>query len=335
MESKNDLKIKHFQSTSVKCIENITYHSNLQLDIYLPPENIIPQNQKSHPVIYYLKGGGWTIGDKHQSEYPAIPFAESGYIVVVPNYSLSSLSDDQIQLGAMILTLIMLISTLLCKSTAQVMLVLIMLFIIILICIVIWIFIPREINRHPSHILDVAQGFHWTIENIHKYGGINNNIVLVGHSAGASLATLLATNKSYLEYIGADEDYEKIKCVIAISGVYSDKRFIKTTMGQAVLYNSFGKRLHYFDAFPIYNITYNANKIPPIFLINAENDLGLKSHTLDFFYMLRQNGIFVEVLYIKHRNHFNIVRDFRKGESNHDTLIAIISFINKIDKFDN
>ncbi|KAL6624003.1 alpha/beta-hydrolase [Neocallimastix californiae] len=37
---------------------------------------------------------------------------------------------------------------------------------------------------------DIYNALHWTIKNIHKYGGDKSQITLMGHSAGAHLATL-------------------------------------------------------------------------------------------------------------------------------------------------
>jgi len=45
---------------------------------------------------------------------------------------------------------------------------------------------------------DIYNALQWTIENIHKYGGDSQNISLMGHSAGAHLATL-TTVKAALE----------------------------------------------------------------------------------------------------------------------------------------
>ena len=52
--------------------------------------------------------------------------------------------------------------------------------------------------KHPSHIEDCAAGVAWVMKNLDKIGGDKNKIFLSGHSAGAQLAALLATNAKFL-----------------------------------------------------------------------------------------------------------------------------------------
>jgi acetyl esterase/lipase len=52
--------------------------------------------------------------------------------------------------------------------------------------------------KHPDHIEDVASAARWVYDHIEKYGGDRNRMVAMGHSAGAHLVALLATNQKYL-----------------------------------------------------------------------------------------------------------------------------------------
>lgn len=51
---------------------------------------------------------------------------------------------------------------------------------------------------HPAHVQDVAAAVNWVTRNIHRYGGDPRRISLLGHSAGAHLVALVATNPTYL-----------------------------------------------------------------------------------------------------------------------------------------
>ncbi len=51
---------------------------------------------------------------------------------------------------------------------------------------------------HPARVEDVAAGIAWTHANIAEYGGDPNQIFLLGHSAGAHLVALVATNPAFL-----------------------------------------------------------------------------------------------------------------------------------------
>ena len=75
--------------------------------------------------------------------------------------------------------------------------------------------------RHPEHINDVARAFAWTCQNVADYGGDPERIIVVGHSAGGQLVTLLATDPEYLKEVARSP--RDIQGVIGISGVYNLK----------------------------------------------------------------------------------------------------------------
>ena len=52
--------------------------------------------------------------------------------------------------------------------------------------------------QFPVFVHDGAQAIAWITENIEKYGGLNKNIHLMGHSAGAHIAALLVLDDEYL-----------------------------------------------------------------------------------------------------------------------------------------
>ena len=51
---------------------------------------------------------------------------------------------------------------------------------------------------HPAHIEDAAAGFAWVKRHLAEYGGDANQVFVAGHSAGAYLLALLATDERYL-----------------------------------------------------------------------------------------------------------------------------------------
>ena len=56
--------------------------------------------------------------------------------------------------------------------------------------------------RFPVFIEDGAAAIAWTKQNIEQYGGNSNHIFVAGHSAGAHLGGMLATDSQYLEKHG-------------------------------------------------------------------------------------------------------------------------------------
>lgn len=65
-------------------------------------------------------------------------------------------------------------------------------------------------------VKDAAKSVEWVNSNIASYKGNPNNIFLMGHSAGAHLASMLTFNKKYL----TKDTYKNIRGFIGIAGPY-------------------------------------------------------------------------------------------------------------------
>ncbi|MBN8867925.1 MAG: alpha/beta hydrolase [Solirubrobacterales bacterium] len=128
------------------------------LDLYLPPE---PDGagQGLRPVVVWVHGGGWMNGDKkNRMTDKARLFNDLGYVVASLNYRLSPDISGGGFDGS---------------------------------------FDPGRV-RAPDHVRDVAEAIRWLSRNVASHGGDPDRIVLVGHSAGAHLVSLLGTNPSWL-----------------------------------------------------------------------------------------------------------------------------------------
>lgn len=71
---------------------------------------------------------------------------------------------------------------------------------------------------HPEHAVDAARAFAWLRANVGRYGGDPRRIFTSGHSSGAHLATLIATNPRYLSAHGLSVD--AVAGAIPIEGTY-------------------------------------------------------------------------------------------------------------------
>ncbi|CAM9342122.1 unnamed protein product, partial [Ectocarpus sp. 12 AP-2014] len=56
--------------------------------------------------------------------------------------------------------------------------------------------------QHPEQVRDVARAIRWARDNASRYGGDGDDLVLVGHSAGAHLAALSLADGRWLEEAG-------------------------------------------------------------------------------------------------------------------------------------
>jgi arylformamidase len=163
---------------------------------------------------------------------------------------------------------------------------------------------------HPEHARDVARAVAWLYRNSGKYGWSPKRIYLLGHSAGAHLAALVAVDPSYLHALGLSP--EIIKGVVAISGVYD------LTLGGVtakMLYEPvFGSDPQVLiSASPALRLTKNA---PPFLVLYAQNDLpSVDIQARRFTKALKAVGIPVKTAMIPGRDHVSIISGLgREGD---------------------
>lgn len=120
------------------------------LDVYTPDG---ASATDSRPVVVYVHGGGWRIGDKsNQIRKKVNLFTAAGYVFVSVNYRLSPTTND---------------------------------------------YAPGRI-KFPAHPDDVGEAIGWVGAHIGEYGGDPTRLLLIGHSAGAQLVSLISTDPSYV-----------------------------------------------------------------------------------------------------------------------------------------
>ena len=75
---------------------------------------------------------------------------------------------------------------------------------------------------HPVHVEDVSKALGWIFANPSVHGGDTTRVTLLGHSAGAHLVTLLATDSDLWDKAGGPKlaDYSSICGVVGLCGVY-------------------------------------------------------------------------------------------------------------------
>jgi len=79
--------------------------------------------------------------------------------------------------------------------------------------------------KHPTHVKDVARALAWLHDRVRQYGGDPERISVMGHSAGAHLAALVATDHRRLEGVG--KSLRIVKRVILLdSAAYDIPRYV-------------------------------------------------------------------------------------------------------------
>ncbi len=73
--------------------------------------------------------------------------------------------------------------------------------------------------RFPGFVEDAARAVAWARAQAGAFGGDPGNLFLMGHSAGAHIATMLALDPTYLDAVDADCERD-LRGVIGLSGPY-------------------------------------------------------------------------------------------------------------------
>lgn len=95
--------------------------------------------------------------------------------------------------------------------------------------------------RFPDHPHDVGEALGWLDRNLAAYGGDPGRIALIGHSAGAHLVSLLATDPSYLVAYGV-EPWQVVGAIPLDTGAFDVEARIGevTAAGRLLYHNAFG-----------------------------------------------------------------------------------------------
>jgi acetyl esterase/lipase len=185
--------------------------------------------------------------------------------------------------------------------------------------------------QHPVHAQDVAHAIAWLHEHIAEYSGDPDRMFVLGHSSGAHLAALVATDERYLEEAGAD--LSVIKGVIVLDGggydipnmVDSGELFSKGRYARAF---SEDKRV-WVDASPITHA--EAGKgIPPFLLVHAWKRNASREQAEALASALREAGVRAELYHQPNKNHITINSDI--GKEGDETTARIMQFLDSIEE---
>jgi acetyl esterase/lipase len=172
-------------------------------------------------------------------------------------------------------------------------------------------------DKFPAQAEDVAAAFSWVKKNIQARGGDPKRVVLMGHSSGAHLSLLIATDPKYLaRHKLAPAD---IAGVVGLSTpVDLEPRRDKKGFGDALMA---GKGADVFSrdaavmkkASPIQHV---ARDLPPTLLVVGEKDFPmLEGDARAFAAKAKEVGREVTMLVGKGCNHMGVIRSLLEDRS--------------------
>jgi acetyl esterase/lipase len=196
-----------------------------KLDIYAPRASEGPR-----PIVFFVYGGSWMDGDRHNYGFAGRALAALGYVTVIADYRL----------------------------------------------------VPEV--EYPGFLEDGAAAFAWVAGHIGRYGGDAQRMALMGHSAGAYNAVMLALDPTYLKRAGL---LDRVRCVVGLSGPYDFFPF-----DGPISLRTFGAVRDPKTTQPINHVTPAS---PPMLLGHGGKDrLVLPRNSIALAQCLRQAGVAAE-----------------------------------------
>ncbi|CAK4107112.1 unnamed protein product [Aphanomyces euteiches] len=180
--------------------------------------------------------------------------------------------------------------------------------------------------QYPEHVRDVLHAVQWIHDEIHQYGGDKDQIILMGHSAGAHAIVKLAMDPISFS------NCPKLAGVIGISGVYNILRLSQASIfGSLVLDPAFGENVKSWREASVMQPTCPATTDLPVLLMHASEDFHFHEDALELKTWLETNGYaHVNVKEIPDCNHLSIIGNVNADDPMSPTTQAICDFIKKI-----
>lgn len=259
------------------------------LDIYAPAEG------DNHPVAIWIHGGGWHSGDKAEIDNKPKAFTEKGYIFVSINYRLwtppwTNSDHEGVRRFQWLPTF------------------------------------PGTVTL-TDEAEDIAKAIRWVRDHIQEYGGGRDTLVVLGHSAGASLAALVCTDERYLKAEGLSLAVVKA-CVPVDGDAYDIPLHMKTAPARQVEVDRhrFGDDQLQNRLSPVAHVATGKN-IPRFLIPHVSGHPLTTSQSQRLAAVLREAGVSSEVYAAAGTDHTKINSDL--GLPDDETTNQVFEFLSR------
>ena len=183
--------------------------------------------------------------------------------------------------------------------------------------------------QHPGHIVDVAAAIAWIHNHIEDYGGAPEMMFVMGHSAGAHLAALVATDESRLKK--HDKDLSIIDGVVLLDGAGYDipkKLILGNAVANAMYRNAFtDDEETQTNASPIHHVEAGKN-IPPFLIIPIARRADSNQMSNDLRDALKAAQVDASIHVAEGKTHGSVNSDI--GKAGDQPTGAIVEFLNRV-----
>jgi acetyl esterase/lipase len=173
---------------------------------------------------------------------------------------------------------------------------------------------------YPAFLEDGAAALRWTFDHIEQFGGDARNVFVLGHSAGAQIAMMLAFDRTWLAHV--QRDPAQIRGVIGLAGPYD---FLPLTSARlkAIFPSAESQALSQ-------PIRYARKGAPAALLVTGENDAVVGAgNSRRFALRIRESGGEVKEKYYPDLGHAKLVAVLAAPlRGNYPVLDDIDAFVN-------
>jgi acetyl esterase/lipase len=184
--------------------------------------------------------------------------------------------------------------------------------------------------KYKAQARDVAKSIRWLHDHADEYGGDPNQIYIMGHSSGAHLAALTATDKAYLK--SEDLPLTTIKGVILLDGAgYDIPKDMETQQGPRIrlLYQGvFGTdEAGWKEASPITHVGQDKG-IAPFLVFHAGDRQETRLQSERLVNVLKGAGVSARLIHADQKTHATINQQL--GQREDEPTRRVFEFVDSI-----
>lgn len=185
--------------------------------------------------------------------------------------------------------------------------------------------------RHPDHVDDVAAAVAWVHDHIGEYGGDPDRIHVMGHSSGAHLAALVATDDRRLAAHGKSLSIIRSATVLDGAGYdipWGEEADLIGPMLEWMFRDAFGGEAARRDGSPATHVS-SGKSIPPFLIVHTERHAAAVSST-DFALQLIAADVSAQLFVTWGKSHSAVNRDL--GVEGDPLTAAVAAFLDRIER---
>jgi acetyl esterase/lipase len=176
---------------------------------------------------------------------------------------------------------------------------------------------------------DIAKAIHWVHDHARAYGGNPEEIIVMGHSAGAHLAALVCTDDSYLKAEGLSLSILK-GCVPLDVSMYDIPKRLKDggAISEKRIKQLFGEtETGWQKLSPALHVAKN-KQIPPFLILHVASRKDTRAQSEHFAQVLRKADIPATVVAAEGKTHGTINSDL--GTPDDKPTQAVYEFLERV-----